>query len=247
MAKETSIESVYESPENPGREGSGKKGSPLLMIVVVTVVLGVIGIISMPLTISRAGVSRATRAINNGKDIYVGLRDYAFVNSGQFPDKKVSSNEVFNQLFNEGVFRDEKPFFINGSSHVSNSTQGDENGTLNEGENVFAYWINTDGSGINCQEGNANTPILTVPMLTQPLKPSFNTGVYSTEPFGGQAVVVQADGAAMAFHINNNGLLVDDEKNEPYRVIDFENNNLDIGSQLQVCYPLGIKKYEPNK
>lgn len=159
------------------------------------------GAIITPVIPKQIARSRATQAVNNAKDIYVCMRDYAFARGGETPDagENKSSNEHFRILFETGAIRDEKPFYVKG---IEWAREGDENidgeQALAKGENIFGYF-----PGANITNDSANTPL-----LIAPLKKVDGIIQLDPKPFGGQAVLLTTDGSVQIFYVNSRGVLI---------------------------------------
>lgn len=152
--------------------------------------------ISSPIIIRQIARSRGTQAINNGKDIYIGLREYAFENGGKIPNagEGKSANEHFRILFDKNKMYDESPFYIQG---VDGAFEPDEligeGDTLDFGENVFGYF-----PGANIIRDSANRPVLIAPFTSKDGKLELDE-----KAFGNQCVIVTVDGAAYALDIQD--------------------------------------------
>jgi len=145
--------------------------------------------ISAPIIIRQIAVSRSVTAINNGKDVYVGLRAYSFDSKG-FPQENstfTSSNDYFRPLFETQHFIDERPFHIKnmpGLVEPDETTEGDQ--ALSKGENAFSYVLGADIHKVT-------------PLLVTPLVKNGNTIEVDTAAFGGKLVVVYSDGSAQIY------------------------------------------------
>jgi prepilin-type N-terminal cleavage/methylation domain-containing protein len=177
-------------------------GFTLVELLVVIAIIAGLAAISSPIILRQIARSRATQAINNGKDIYIGLRDYAFANTQMPAPDDTSSNLCLADVFVQGYIKDEKPFFVAGVIHNGGglAIPGDENITTgNELEalsNVYTYWGVTAAGGIDPTSSSASAPVLSVPTVTVP--GAYDVATYDTTDFAGQAVVVTADGAAVS-------------------------------------------------
>jgi len=145
--------------------------------------------ISSPIIIRQLKKSRVTTAINNSKDIYVGMRVYAFDNGGQLPaasGENQSANSYFRTFYRLGAIQDEKPFYVKG---VSGAVEPDENTNgenfLSRGENIFGV-----AADRNITNGHFNTPLMIAP---------FVSGKLDGESFAGQVVVLRIDGSVTVF------------------------------------------------
>ena len=209
-------------------------GFTLVELLVVIAIIAALAAISSPIIIRQIARSRATQAINNSKDIYVAVRDYAFARGGKSPDNNgaATSTLILNKLFTTGACRDEKPFFVAG---INGLAAGNEDADLTslagtDTENAFNYFVHTAasggngetaGQGVNITNGASNNPVLTTPQgsVTAGTLVAFR---WDTAPFGGQAVVLYSDGAAQAYDIkqanpasSGTGQLVDPDTDLP--------------------------------
>lgn len=170
-------------------------GFTLVELLVVIAIIAALAAISSPIIIRQIARSRATQALNNGKDIYVGLREFAFNRAGVCPATAASSTEALAVLFTSGVVTDEKPFYVKGIDTAY--IPGDEDKLLEAGENVYAYY-----PGRNIQKDKADSPIISTPASTAAV---LYTAEFLTAPFGGQAVVINTDGSGVVYGINGTG------------------------------------------
>lgn len=80
----------------------------------LTVAFPVIAYETLPLFFREKGMGNITRAINNCRQIILSLKIYAEDHNGKYPDAAMlearSSNDVFHQLFSEGIISEEKIF-----------------------------------------------------------------------------------------------------------------------------------------
>ena len=171
-------------------------GFTLVELLVVIAIIAGLAAISSPIIIRQISRARATQALNNGKDIYVGIRDYAFQRGGATMAAEATSYQTFQRLFNAGILQDEKPFFVTG---VTGKELGDENNSLDADENVYSYFAASasGGAGANITNGATNNPIIGAPIGDT--DGTMIASTWDTAPFGGQAVIVFADGAAITF------------------------------------------------
>jgi len=124
-------------------------------IAMPTVALPILSTVASPIILRQHSRSKASLALNNSKDIYVGIRSYAFSREGDTPGKlndPRSANKILRELFEANEVYDEKPFFVSG---VEGFKEGDGNfsglNALAPGENVFAY---VPGSNIVSDDAN---------------------------------------------------------------------------------------------
>ena len=158
--------------------------------------------VSSPIIIRQKTGSRAPMVITNGKDIYVGMRDYAFKNGGQLPEAGNirSSNEYFKAFFESGSIVDDSSFYVKG---VPGAAAPNGNKQLESGENVFGVI-----PGVNITNDSANTPVLIAP---------FAFGELDPEGFSNQIAIVTSDGAASIYNANSNTEIYDDHGNLIYK------------------------------
>lgn len=185
-------------------------GFTLVELLVVIAIIAALAAISSPIIIRQIARSRATQAINNSKDIMIGLRDMSIA-EGNLATRQGNANLSLASAFGGGYIVDEKPFFVSG---VAGAIEGDGDLTgvawdrvaqkatagkaLETNSNVFAYF--DDGTvGINVVTAVANVPVLATPVVKAGV---FNAVVYQNAAFGGQAVVVRADASAAASPLN---------------------------------------------
>lgn len=168
-------------------------GFTLVELLVVIAIIAALAAISSPIIIRQIARSRATQALNNGKDIHVGIREFAFNRAGATPVAGADANVSLATLFTAGVITDEKPFFVRG---LTNATfiAGDEDGSLETGENCFSYY-----PGTNFQSDKGNTPVLSIPAVDNA---TLYAGRFFTSPFGGQAAVIHIDGSGIIYGID---------------------------------------------
>jgi len=172
----------------------GSYGNSSLMTVPAIASLAAI---SSPIIIRQIARARATTALNNGKDIYMSIREFAFRRGGKCPgtagDER-SSNEILRELFAAGSVQDEKPFYVKG---VPNAFEGDGDisgdEALSMGENIWAYV-----PGVNITNDYANKPLL-VALLKYD---DDGKVIADASVFGGQLVVVRVDGSAVMVNID---------------------------------------------
>lgn len=184
----------------------GSYGNSSLMAVPAIASLAAI---SSPIIIRQIARSRATTALSNGKDIYVGLRVYAFEHGGKCPGKsgdERSSNEILRELFKAGSVQDEKPFYVKG---VPNAFEGDgdisDDEALSMGENIWAY-----APGANITNDYAHRPLLVAPLKYD----DDGKVIADASVFGGQLIVVCTDGSAVVVNIDpKTGEARDDDGN----------------------------------
>ena len=191
--------------------GQGKAIAGLIMGyigLVLIFIIAVLAAIASPIIIRQISRARATIAINNSKDVYMGLRDYAFENAGALPGQPgdgKSANEQLRVLFEAGYFDSERQFFLQG---VDGYVMGDErmsgDKALSVGENIFAYV-----PGANITNGPADRPI-----LLAPLKVVSGRIMIDQSAFGGQLIVLNADGSAMVYQVMDDGSSAIDDRGE---------------------------------
>ena len=92
-----------------------RPGFTLVELLVVIAIIAVLAAILSPIIIGQINKSRATGAINNAKDIHIGLRDYC-INRGALPLADSTTNEDLVPVFSKGYIKDEKPFWVKGVS-----------------------------------------------------------------------------------------------------------------------------------
>jgi len=170
-------------------------GFTLVELLVVIAIIAALAAISSPIIIRQIARSRATTAISNSKDIYAGVRAFAFERGGETPTPNTDANTSLRTLFATSAITDEKPFFVPG---------------IDPGF-VFAYYGEDTTSGVNIVNDEANTPILSAPAITAG---TIYAGQFAIDSFGGQAVICRKDGSAVVFAINSSDNLLRDEDGE---------------------------------
>lgn len=170
-------------------------GFTLVELLVVIAIIAGLAAISSPIIIRQIARSRATQALNNGKDIYIGLRDYAFSRGGKTP-LAADSTASLNVLFTTGVLVDDKPFFVSGTPITDTPPNGDK--VLDAGQNIYSTF--SDGAEApNITNGSANNPVLATPISGSGA--GIDDATFFSAAFGGQGVVIFADGAGVVFNL----------------------------------------------
>jgi len=197
-----------------------KQGFTLVELLVVIAIIASLAAISAPIMLREIARSRATQALNNGKDIYAGIRDHAFQNSGRSVTRgsESTSSGIFTNLFDAGFIRDEKSFFVRG---FPGKVEGNGDGMLETDENCFSVFVDqSSGEGVNIQNAPPNAPL-----LASPFGDASGTLVdsrWNFSAYGGLCVVVYWDGAAIAYNLNQldqasegSGVILDPDTSMP--------------------------------
>ena len=215
-------------------------GFTLVELLVVIAIIAGLAAISSPIIIKQIAKARATQAINNAKDIYVGLRDMSMKTGQPLPIVKAGtytsgsgSNEILGEVFYQGFLEDEKPFYVKG---VVGAVEGDGDiatSILEQNSNVFTYFENGNtGLGINPVTAVANTPLLSSPNVTA-TGTAFNVCTYNTAAYGNQAVVLRADGSVSAYNLSPTFFIAD----ATAVVVDDKAGSRDLGADCTGTIP----------
>ncbi len=176
------------------------RGATAAFLPIAAPFIAALSVKVVPKQIARAN---ATAALSNAKDIYVGLRDYAFNNDGMTPvaeGKNLTANDHLRLAIERGSIPDEKPFYAKG---VNWARPGDENTegkeALSPGENIYGYL-----PGFNIPDDPADSPLLIAPLMEKG-----GEIMIDVKAFGGQVVIITMDGAGYVQQVGNNGEIVD--------------------------------------
>ena len=181
----------------------------LVELLVVIAIIALLAGLSTPIIMRQLQKARGTTALNNAKDIHIGVREHALNNQGAVIFG-TNSTQAFQLLLTSGVIIDEKPFFVKGVpltvGHV-----GDEDGTLDPTtgakENIFSLAVATATSPINIVADSPNTPMILCPV--QDTTAGVITSLTFDNWFGDQAVVITSDGSGVIYPLDDTGAISD--------------------------------------
>lgn len=182
----------------------------LVAVCVVIVVYGAWLYQSSHIAIAR----HEDRAISNGKQVLIALKQYAANYGSSYPDslhpRSKSVNEVFRELFKEGVITDERIFIVPGSVFTADNDIGSAPAfgeALKPGE---CHWMmlkdQTDTS-------HPKMPVLIENALDTSWPPRWDVSPYEGKRKKGQAwpdrivVVIRNDGSAAMEKLRPDGTL----------------------------------------
>ncbi len=151
-------------------------------------------------------MKKVTTALNNSKDIYIGIIDYVFNNDdGKMLDVSgmKSANQVFDAFLTSGSLMDEKPFYVQGmKGFQAGDEEVSEEGWLEKGSNCYTYI-----AGGDMMRGRPNRPLMMIPVFEKDGKPYADRDLLE-----GNVVVLAHDGSAVVYAIEENGeVLVEGE------------------------------------
>lgn len=213
---------------------------------VALLVCGSAVLVTSPIMFSRAGPSRASSAISNGKDSYMVIRDYAFSHNGLLPDAEKNANAALRVLFEDEHVRDERGFSLkSGGEHLFKPLRGDENihgvEALKEGELWYTYWVRDNGKPHNIIEDDDSVPCLSIPNLAVDDVTNLRDAVFSQGELNGQAVIISLDGAGSVYPLSKDGMLLDYKNRERIGV----GRSIELDwDRTRPIYPLGTRRSE---
>ena len=179
------------------------KGFTLVELLVVIAIIAGLAAISTPVMIRQLNKARATNALSNAKDIYIGVRDAAIKSGGRAiigPD----ATAAFDTLFSNRTLRDEKPFFVKGTPSAFGSA-GNEDNMLVAGENIFSLGVGNATIPVNIVLDSANTPLIICPVQAGP--PASITAIRFEDWYGSQTIVLTSDGSGSVYPQDSTGAI----------------------------------------
>lgn len=194
-------------------------GFTLVELLVVIAIIAGLAAISSPIIIQQIAKSRATQAVNNGRDIHIGLRDQSITTGSALSARAGNANLSLSETFARGFILDEKPFYVKGvpgaipgDGDVSGKAFNSSTGAITQGNvlevntNVFSYFDNGT-TGANLVTDIPNAPLLATPVVAAGV---FNAMTYNVASFGSQAVIVRVDGSVTTTPIDEATQLIID-------------------------------------
>lgn len=134
-----------------GLAGGGAAAFTLLELLTVVSIIGILASVAMPGLSNATQAAKANAAMQQARQIGIGLRGFANDNGGMFPDEQNSFGEAVDSA--NAAFRDlydyvesERAFTVKGSNWgpEADEQMNDASDYLRPGENHFAYIAGLD-------------------------------------------------------------------------------------------------------
>lgn len=145
------------------------------------------------------------------KSVHEALKRYE-EDHGMLPPLEKNANVslakllFFNEHNNLAEYGANSPdFYVKMTGHVESLDEENKMGNLSSGENVYSYWGLVEGADVSAMRQPANRPLLSVPMLANNISPRYGEATYDVKSLNGYAVILQLDGAIIAYKQDSNG------------------------------------------
>lgn len=240
------MNAIDEIPEEKIKKTSLRAKVMIVLLILLILFLGMVFTAIGGAVFSRAGIGRVSTVLNDGKDIYTEMRDYAFTHNGELPPARENANTSLRVLFEQGSTLDEKAFQIRrGGEHLYSPLQADGNTAgeeaLKEGELGYTYWIRSDGKPHHLTDGDGNSPCLSIPNLAAPSVTNLKDAVFFRGGLHEWAVVISVDGSGSVYPLSEEGTIPENE----YSGNDRMGKSGELGwDRTRPIYPLGMRKSE---